>query len=122
MSKVIVITGAGSGFGALSARQLADAGHTVYAGMRESTGRNADRVKDAADFAEQNGVDLRTRSSSTSARRNLRTPPSAISSRTRAAWTLSSTTPDPWSSARPRRSHLRNSRTCTTSTSSAPSG
>jgi NADP-dependent 3-hydroxy acid dehydrogenase YdfG len=34
MSKVIVITGAGSGFGALSARQLADAGHTVYAGTR----------------------------------------------------------------------------------------
>jgi len=33
MSKVIVITGAGSGFGALSARQLADAGHTVYAGI-----------------------------------------------------------------------------------------
>jgi NAD(P)-dependent dehydrogenase (short-subunit alcohol dehydrogenase family) len=60
MSKVIVITGAGSGFGALSARQLADAGHTVYAAMRESTGRNVDRVKDAADFAEQNGVDLRT--------------------------------------------------------------
>jgi NADP-dependent 3-hydroxy acid dehydrogenase YdfG len=60
MNKVIVITGAGNGFGALSARQLALAGHTVYAGIRETTGRNADRVKDAADFAETHGVDLRT--------------------------------------------------------------
>jgi len=34
MKKVIVITGASSGFGALAARRLADAGHTVYAGMR----------------------------------------------------------------------------------------
>jgi NAD(P)-dependent dehydrogenase (short-subunit alcohol dehydrogenase family) len=60
MSKIIVITGAGSGFGALSARQLAVAGHTVYAGIRETTGRNAARVADAADFAQTNGVDLRT--------------------------------------------------------------
>ncbi len=36
MSKqVIVITGASSGFGALTARALAKAGHTVYAGMRQ---------------------------------------------------------------------------------------
>ena len=34
MKQVIVITGASSGFGALAARRLADAGHTVYAGMR----------------------------------------------------------------------------------------
>lgn len=60
MSKVIVITGAGSGFGALSARRLASAGYTVYGGIRETTGRNADRVDDAKDYANQNGVDLRT--------------------------------------------------------------
>jgi NADP-dependent 3-hydroxy acid dehydrogenase YdfG len=47
MSKTIVISGASSGFGALSARALADAGHTVYAGMRESTGRNAPQVEAA---------------------------------------------------------------------------
>lgn len=60
MSKIVLITGAGSGFGALSARQLALAGHTVYAGIRETTGRNAARVVDAADFAQASGVDLRT--------------------------------------------------------------
>jgi NADP-dependent 3-hydroxy acid dehydrogenase YdfG len=39
MKNVIVITGASSGFGALAARALALAGHTVYASMRETTGR-----------------------------------------------------------------------------------
>lgn len=60
MSKVIVISGAGSGFGALSARALADDGNTVYAGIRETAGRNADRVADAREYAEEHGVDLRT--------------------------------------------------------------
>ncbi|MEV7341538.1 SDR family NAD(P)-dependent oxidoreductase [Streptomyces sp. NPDC093544] len=60
MSKVIVITGAGSGFGALSARALARAGHTVYAAMRDITGRNADRVTEAAAYAAEHQVDLRT--------------------------------------------------------------
>lgn len=61
MSKqVIVITGASSGFGALTARALAKAGHTVYAGIRETNGRNAAQVEAAAAFAKENGVDLRT--------------------------------------------------------------
>ncbi|MGV1789624.1 SDR family oxidoreductase [Rhizobium sp. A37_96] len=61
MSKqVIVISGASSGFGALTARALAKAGHTVYAGIRETRGRNAAQVAAAAAFAEENGVDLRT--------------------------------------------------------------
>lgn len=57
---VIVITGASSGFGALTARALADAGHTVYAGMRHTTGRNAPQVQAATDYAAAHGVDLRT--------------------------------------------------------------
>ena len=60
MKNVIVITGASSGFGALTARALADAGHIVYAGMRETAGRNAPQVKAAADYAREHGVDLRS--------------------------------------------------------------
>lgn len=59
MKYVIVITGASSGFGLMSARALAHAGHTVYAGMRETTGRNADRVADMQRYAQEQGVDLR---------------------------------------------------------------
>ena len=37
----IIITGSTSGFGRLTAETLARRGHTVFAGVRESTGRNA---------------------------------------------------------------------------------
>ncbi len=60
MRQIIVITGASSGFGALAARALADAGHIVYASMRETTGRNATQVAEAARYAKEHGVDLRT--------------------------------------------------------------
>jgi NAD(P)-dependent dehydrogenase (short-subunit alcohol dehydrogenase family) len=60
MKNIVVITGASSGFGALAARALARAGHTVYATMRETTGRNARQVTDAQAFAAEHGVDLRT--------------------------------------------------------------
>jgi NAD(P)-dependent dehydrogenase (short-subunit alcohol dehydrogenase family) len=61
MSKqVIVITGASSGFGALTGRALAKAGHTVYAGIRATKDRNATAVADAKAFAKANGADLRT--------------------------------------------------------------
>lgn len=60
MNKVILVTGASSGFGALTARQLADAGHVVYASMRDTGGRNAPQVEAAARYASDNGVDLRT--------------------------------------------------------------
>jgi NAD(P)-dependent dehydrogenase (short-subunit alcohol dehydrogenase family) len=60
MSKTIIISGASSGFGALSARALADTGHIVYAGMRDSAGRNAQQVEAAKQYATHNRVDLRT--------------------------------------------------------------
>jgi NAD(P)-dependent dehydrogenase (short-subunit alcohol dehydrogenase family) len=60
VKKVIVITGASSGFGALAARALAKAGHTVYASMRETEGRNAKQVDMARQFGAENGADLRT--------------------------------------------------------------
>jgi len=59
MKKVIVITGASSGFGELTAHALAKAGHVVYASMRETKGRNAPQVEAAAKFAKENKVDLR---------------------------------------------------------------
>jgi NAD(P)-dependent dehydrogenase (short-subunit alcohol dehydrogenase family) len=58
-AEVIVITGASSGFGSLAARALARAGHTVYAGMRASTGRNAPAMTELADLAEAEKIDVR---------------------------------------------------------------
>ncbi|CAA0090306.1 Uncharacterised protein [Starkeya nomas] len=60
MSKIILVTGASSGFGAHSARELALRGDTVYASMRETEGRNAPQVADAAAFSAKHGADLRT--------------------------------------------------------------
>src|ERR1700722_3677402 len=59
MTKTIVITGASSGFGALSARALADAGHVVYAGMRDIDGHNATQAAEAKQYAAGHDVDLR---------------------------------------------------------------
>lgn len=57
---VILVTGASSGFGLMTAKALAGAGHTVYATMREVEGRNAPRVAEIADWSQSEGVDLRT--------------------------------------------------------------
>src|SRR2546429_7397681 len=56
---VVVITGASSGFGALTARALADQGHTVYAGMRQTATRNAPQVLAATEYSAGRNVDLR---------------------------------------------------------------
>jgi NAD(P)-dependent dehydrogenase (short-subunit alcohol dehydrogenase family) len=58
--KTVLITGASSGFGRLTANALADAGHTAYASMRETQGRNAPQVADVAKYAKAKSVDLRS--------------------------------------------------------------
>lgn len=58
-SKVILVTGASSGFGALTVRTLADAKHVVYAGMRGVTGRNEQSAAVARAYADEHGVELR---------------------------------------------------------------
>ena len=59
MKKIIVVTGASSGFGRLTSEALARAGHIVYASMRDTEGRNAPEVKNIETFSRSNGVDLR---------------------------------------------------------------
>jgi len=59
-NQVILVTGASSGFGLMTARALAKAGHTVYASMRETAGRNAPRVAEIEGWSKENGLDLRT--------------------------------------------------------------
>lgn len=60
MGKVILVTGSSSGFGEMSAYALANAGHTVYASMRETKGRNAEKVAKAKAFSEATGLALKT--------------------------------------------------------------
>jgi NAD(P)-dependent dehydrogenase (short-subunit alcohol dehydrogenase family) len=55
----VLITGAATGIGNLTAKALARAGHRVYATMRAPDGRNAPRAQELRDFADAGGVDLR---------------------------------------------------------------
>jgi NAD(P)-dependent dehydrogenase (short-subunit alcohol dehydrogenase family) len=59
MKSIVLVTGASTGFGHLTARTLAHAGHAVYASMRDIAGRNATRVQELRDYAAANQLDIR---------------------------------------------------------------
>ncbi|WP_431510218.1 SDR family NAD(P)-dependent oxidoreductase [Variovorax sp. DAIF25] len=56
--QIILVTGAGTGIGKLSARSLAEAGHIVYASMRDIAGRNAPRAAELRALAAARGLEL----------------------------------------------------------------
>ncbi len=58
--EVALVTGASSGFGRMIAGELACAGLTVYASMRDTAGRNAVTVREIAGEAKDKRIDLRT--------------------------------------------------------------
>jgi NAD(P)-dependent dehydrogenase (short-subunit alcohol dehydrogenase family) len=56
---VILITGAATGIGHLTAKALAADGHTVYASMRHLAGSNAPHARELRAIAQRDGIDLR---------------------------------------------------------------
>ena len=60
MTTVALVTGAASGFGEMIARDLAAAGHTAYASMRNIAGNNAGKVEENRTYARDNKADLRS--------------------------------------------------------------
>ncbi len=59
MSKNILITGCSTGFGFDAAKYLATKGHTVYATMRNSDGKNKPAADDLRTFAKEKGVNIK---------------------------------------------------------------
>ncbi len=56
--QVILITGTSTGFGRLMAEDLARKGHTVFASMRDVSGRNATNSSQLRNLAEREGLSL----------------------------------------------------------------
>ena len=59
MTKSILVTGSSSGFGEMTAYALANAGHQVFASMRDIQGHNQDKAEKTRAFAHEKGRDIR---------------------------------------------------------------
>jgi len=59
MHKIILVTGASNGIGKMTCQELALAGHTVYASMRKTDTRNANRMREVETFASERKINLR---------------------------------------------------------------
>jgi NADP-dependent 3-hydroxy acid dehydrogenase YdfG len=57
-SKIILITGASTGFGNITAKLLAENRHTVYATTRDSNGKNKAQKDILLDWAKSHQVNL----------------------------------------------------------------
>lgn len=57
--KVVLITGTSSGFGYITAKLLAENGHTVYASMRDPDGKNKVHQESLLDWAKSSQADLK---------------------------------------------------------------
>ena len=58
VQQVILVTGSSHGFGRLTAETLARQGHTVFASMRDITGRNSVKCAEMQDKAKQENLSL----------------------------------------------------------------
>jgi len=56
---VVLITGAATGIGNLTARSLAESGHTVFASMRNLSGRNSEHADELLEVAQRENVELK---------------------------------------------------------------
>ncbi len=56
--KVVLITGTNSGFGWLTAHSVASLGHKVYATMRDTNGKNAEKAKDLSQIENVTVLDV----------------------------------------------------------------
>jgi len=56
--KKILITGCSTGFGNNAAKHFAQKGHTVYASMRNSSGKNAEKANELLEFGKSNGLNI----------------------------------------------------------------